>query len=705
MVADNLMRRYSLPTRVTSPTLFNEKFDKLDNLPVHSNPNEDSAREQDLLKKGFKGESLEEQMLSLKEDELSQAEAIQIYSDPKLIDLTRERENIKAEKYAQEDLNSIRKSAYNFALNLGAEPRIADNFSTVIDWTPIIGDFAGFEDAVDNYKAGNYGTAAFDAALATVGLAPIAGDILKNIIKGNRKIKSKDPYYDSTEELDDGITLKIIAGSNVSDTSLLDKLGEFQAKRNVIGKSSDQGKNTGWTIIDGKPRFEISDANAEVNLKPVVGSLNTKFNVKRPIRDLYQSAKLNQETTLKEIFKHDELYKAYPELKDLRVIVNKTYDETGVLGSFGTGLDGKSELTIAPLIMIARATGNENVLKQTISGKGYNPVLDKFISVKEAHQLSLEEYKKTILHEIQHAIQRIEGLKQGSSIQTSKTNFMDWFDSLDPVVRDEYSQGIAAQMGVFENEISSANLPKPLVRYFYKNSAGEIESTVVEESHKLTTKQLKEVPLEDRFDEYRKSIREKANKDSMEEDNFEVYVEELDRFEDIVGYDNEVHYISDFHQKDALQPTYNLPFEDVNLVKNFIKKSFKKIPELKFLSKIKKGDTVTYKNSEYTFDKIIVGGEWDKDNFSFMVKENLVFNPLTSTDQLTFNKISGPTVRLRKIKPSSAKEIEKSGEDYIDIPILQVGDTLSKESEIILRKELSNLSKPKGLMSRLFKKD
>jgi len=54
MVADNLMRRYSLPTRVTSPTLFNEKFDKLDNLPVHSNPNEDSAREQDLLKKGFK---------------------------------------------------------------------------------------------------------------------------------------------------------------------------------------------------------------------------------------------------------------------------------------------------------------------------------------------------------------------------------------------------------------------------------------------------------------------------------------------------------------------------------------------------------------------------------------------------------------------------------------------------------------------------
>ena len=88
-----------------------------------------------------------------------------------------------------------------------------------------------------------------------------------------------------------------------------------------------------------------------------------------------------------------------------------------------------------------------------------------------------------------------------------------------------------------------------------------------------------------------------------------------------------------------------------------------------------------------------------------MMKENLVFNPLTSTDQLTFNKISGPTVRLRKIKPSSAKEIEKSGEDYIDIPILQVGDTLSKESEIILRKELSNLSKPKGLMSRLFKKD
>ena len=676
MVADNLMRRYALPTRVIYPALSDDKFKVLDELPLPSNPSEDSAREQDLIKKGFSNEgpeiipsikkpTLSQAMIATKNEELRELKNLQFYSNSDLSTLTRERENIKAKTYAQEDLNSIRSSVYNLALNLGAEPRIADNFSTAADWTPIIGDFAGFEDAVDNYKAGNYGTAIFDATLATIGLAPIAGDIIKNILKGTRKIKSKDPYFDSTEELDDGISLKIIAGTNVADTNIIKKLEEFETKRRTVGSDTS---NTGWILhpTTSRPIFEISDAEATINNKFITGPMLKKSDIfKKPTN-------MDQVTTLQEIFKHEELYKLYPDLKNMRVIINKTLP-LGTSGSFQQTAMYGPVLTIAPYSKIAKGINiNSDNLTQI-------PKIDFAI------ENTIEEYKKTILHEVQHAVQQIENFQSGANIDSSGSKFMDWFDSEGPYE-------IADQMGVNINDVSGSKLPEDLRVYFYKNTGGEIESRVVEASHKLTQEELKKMPLVDRIKAQKIQTRKEAGK-------------ELEIFEDY-AYPTKGEDVADIFQTDSIFPNFNFPSTDIKVIKNFIKKSFKKIPELKHLSKIKKGDTIDYNGFKYVFEEFI-NGSWSASK-DFTMRSNIVLNPIKNSDSVGGSYTAGPMARLRFKKLPNKKGIELDKSFYqesIKVPVLYLKDgSLSVKSESILRNEILKLNKPKGLMSKIFKK-
>ena len=684
MVADNLMRRYALPTRVIYPALSDDKFKVLDELPLPSNPSEDSAREQDLIEKGFsnkepeiipsiKKPTLSQAMIATKNEELRELKNLQFYSNSDLSTLTRERENIKAKTYAQEDLNSIRSSVYNLALNLGAEPRIADNFSTAADWTPIIGDFAGFEDAVDNYKAGNYGTAIFDATLATIGLAPIAGDIIKNILKGTRKIKSKDPYFDSTEELDDGISLKIIAGTNVADTNIIKKLKEFETKRRTVGSDTS---NTGWILhpTTSRPIFEISDAEATINNKFITGPMLKKSDIFK------QPTDMDKVTTLQEIFKHEELYKLYPDLKNMRVIINKTLP-LGTSGSFQQTATYGPVLTIAPYSEIA---------------KGINIDSDNLTQIPKidfAIENTIEEYKKTILHEVQHAVQQIENFQSGANIDSSGSKFIDWFDSQPLDLRSLNQEDVAYQMGVSANEISSSKLPQDLKVYFYKNTGGEIESRVVEASHKLTQEELKKMPLVDRIKAQKIQTKKEAG-------------QELEIFEDY-AYPTKGEDVADIFQTDSIFPNFNFPSTDIKVIKNFIKKSFKKIPELKHLSKIKKGDTIDYNGFKYVFEEFI-NGSWNASK-DFTMRSNIVLNPIKNSDSVGGFYTDGPMAKLRLKKIPNKKSIQLDKSFYqepIKVPVLYLRkDSFSVKSESILRNEILKLNKPKGLMSRIFKKD
>ena len=173
------------------------------------------------------------------------------------------------------------------------------------------------------------------------------------------------------------------------------------------GKSAeDIYKETGWYRgADGKYRFEISNKDSKVfidGLAKVSDSeeykrfteLNNKLNNSKNYEnseqfaddwmeysDLYDKLKgeaNKEEYRLDEILKHDELYNYYPALARIKVRFGEL--EPGVRGSYNQ----KSNT-----ITLSDTLRNSYVAQTTL--------------------------RKTLLHEVQHAIQSIEGFARGSS--------------------------------------------------------------------------------------------------------------------------------------------------------------------------------------------------------------------------------------------------------------------------------------------------
>ena len=261
---------------------------------------------------------------------------------------------------------------------------------------------------------------------------------------------------------------------------------------------------------------------------------------------------------------------------------------------------------------------------------------------------------------------------------------MDWFDSQGPYE-------IADQMGVNIEDVSGSKLPKDLTVYFYRATGGEIESRVVEASHKLTQEELKKMPLVDRIKAQKIQTRKEAGK-------------ELEIFEDY-AFPTKGEDVADIFQTDSIIPNFNFPSTDIKVIKNFIKKSFKKIPELKHLSKIKKGDTIDYNGFKYVFEEFI-NGNWSASK-DFTLYSNIILNPIKNSDSVGGFYTAGPMARLR-LKSSSDKSLKsiETFQESIKVPVLYLKDgSFSVKSKSTLRNEILKLNKPKGLMSRIFKKD
>lgn len=123
---------------------------------------------------------------------------------------------------------------------------------------------------------------------------------------------------------------------------------------------SDIHKETGWFVgPDGQPRKEISDDTSGFVPGFNMNHLNSMNDLK-----------------LQDIYDHPELFNMYPELKDIDVKkVGKIDSYQGVLGSLS--YDGKT--------------------------------------LKLNTEMSLDRARETILHEIQHAVQDMEGFARGGN--------------------------------------------------------------------------------------------------------------------------------------------------------------------------------------------------------------------------------------------------------------------------------------------------
>lgn len=142
----------------------------------------------------------------------------------------------------------------------------------------------------------------------------------------------------------------------------------FGGKTLPMSWSSAPSEQKWFKGADGKWRQEIPDAKAEI--KPAIKNIDLPFSerVKNPI------------PTLGDILHHPELFKSYPDLKDIKV--SPTHPSWGEATKGGVSKDGS--------------------------------VLYLKVGMSEA------DSKSTLLHEIQHLIQIREGFVRGTNISDTR---------------------------------------------------------------------------------------------------------------------------------------------------------------------------------------------------------------------------------------------------------------------------------------------
>lgn len=208
----------------------------------------------------------------------------------------------------------------------------------------------------ENVKGGNY----LDAALQGAGVLPVVGGVAKGLLGAGALYKAAKMGAPEIKAALDPSMTRVFAGK-LAKTADLDALNKSEG---LLGQGAEPGSvlsQTGWfNGVDAKPRFEISDHASEL----------TPF-----AREQLEAGKIVG-GTLKDVFDHPELYKAYPHIADLPVSL-----EYGKWHSPSGGYNPK--------------TGDIDFKTNTFDGSN-SP-------------------KSILLHEIQHAIQHKEGFANGGS--------------------------------------------------------------------------------------------------------------------------------------------------------------------------------------------------------------------------------------------------------------------------------------------------
>ena len=253
-----------------------------------------------------------------------------------------------------------------------------------------------------------------------------------------RETESGKLYERTTDGLTENTNLPqfTYAGAQASsaDKSMLNKAIELE--QTGVDNESIR-KETGWFLgMDDKWRFEIDDRKTEWNIKGLVTQLKSKFGI--PL-------------TLKNVFKHPELYKAYPELKNVNFELKKL--PKGVKASHNSKTN-KIELS--------------SVWIDNLEKKG---------DVQK-------EVKKTLVHELQHAIQRIEGFAKGgkptlknTDIGTDLTQKLNTFKELMLKQPDQRTEKeTESYLWLKKNMPKLKKLVSEKAHDQYRRLAGEIEA-------------------------------------------------------------------------------------------------------------------------------------------------------------------------------------------------------------------------------------
>jgi hypothetical protein len=326
-----------------------------------------------------------------------------------------------------EDVGSIRpgldsneekvwSTAYNASTALGigreASQNLADLSSFVFTLTPS-GDADLIHTGGKKISEGDTKGGLVDIAMGSL---PVLPDLGKAIFAGVRSMRGTSQGKGSSSQLEGAISME------------------------TSGVPSEEiRQTTGWERdASGRWNYEIDDSQARLTLevegKPgeIVDETSTKLTKVHIARDKYKS--------LGDILDHPELYRAYPELKDIHVYRTPLFS-WNIAGS-------------------------------------YDPVSRNiFLAGFEAPAT----IKKTLMHEIQHAVQHIEGFPNGANVgEFLPANFSE-AQKVVREARDAFDKKVEQTTGIKSiNEFSLASfldyLKTPQKRaHHYKDTVKQLK--------------------------------------------------------------------------------------------------------------------------------------------------------------------------------------------------------------------------------------
>ena len=278
-------------------------------------------------------------------------------------------------------------------------------------------------------------------------------------------------------EIDDS-KMKVNRHIPVSDSSTLsnidktNKLNEHYKERVIYYERKIEDFQTrldGYNLPDfvvedykksiRRYKKEIADIKKEIRITD--NRLNLLLNEAQVSIDIDKAgvnALYNKDTTTKvklsEIITHDELFKAYPQIKNVEIVFNKNMKK----GEFANA-------TI-PQKGGVRSSAYIEVSKQAFYKDG---------------AFSVGEFKKTLMHEVQHIIQAYEGFANGSLPS-------EQYERLRRIAVADYKKNPSAYKNIADTAEEFADVmvtPRDAFRA-YQNVYGEQEARNVEDRLKLS---------------------------------------------------------------------------------------------------------------------------------------------------------------------------------------------------------------------------
>ena len=237
--------------------------------------------------------------------------------------------------------------------------------------------------------------------------------------------------------------------------------GALAKSQKMLAEGKDKKevwRETGWLKgIEGKYRFEIDDSGATIKQPEIK-------------RDKYGF--LPKDFTLDEIMNHEKLFEAYPQLRKTTIKETPAHQRLG----FDFGQYDHSTNTI----FITKPTSIQEKAP-------YKEIID-------------DRILSTLFHEIQHAIQKIEGFARGGSPKLLAQTKVNKFETMEEA-RHFYSalaENLKDNARIVKSDINDNYkvYVDPPFGYDafkeYKKLAGEIEARDTSARAKLTAKQRRE---------------------------------------------------------------------------------------------------------------------------------------------------------------------------------------------------------------------